>query len=63
MNTTQKKKGRPTTNPKINRLEIRLSVSENKLLDECVERTGKTRTDIIIDGITMVHKTTQEIAL
>lgn len=51
--------GRPTTNPKTKRLEIRLSESENNLLEECVRRTGRDRTAVIIKGITMVYKELQ----
>ena len=48
--------GRPTDNPKTNRLEIRLNCSDNALLNECVEKSGKTKTDIIVEGIRLVHK-------
>lgn len=52
----KKKMGRPTENPKTRRLEIRLSESENKMLDECAERAEKSRTEIIVLGIELVHK-------
>ena len=48
--------GRPTTNPKTIRLEIRLSESENVLLEECVRKTGRSKTDIIVKGISLVNK-------
>lgn len=48
--------GRPTTNPKTIRLEIRLSESENILLEECVRKTGHSKTDIIVKGISLVNK-------
>ena len=48
--------GRPTTAPKTRRLEIRLTESENDMLLECTEKTGKDRTAIIIEGITSIYK-------
>ena len=54
MEVKKKKMGRPTTNPKTKRLEIRLSESENNLLEECVRRTGRDRTAVIVKGIAMV---------
>ena len=59
MEVKKKKLGRPTTNPKTTRLEIRLSESESNLLDECVRRTGKDRTAVIVKGIAMVYNATQ----
>ena len=65
-NTAYRKKsnnpnmGRPTTNPKNNRLEIRLTDSEKNMLDECVRRTGGSKTDVIVKGILMVYKETQK---
>lgn len=52
--------GRPTVNPKNNRLEIRLSDSESNMLDECVRRTGRNKTDVIVKGISMVYKAAQK---
>ena len=59
MDVKKKKMGRPTVNPKTKRLEIRLSESESNLLDECVRRTGKDRTAVIVKGIAMVYNATQ----
>lgn len=59
MEVEKKKMGRPTVNPKTKRLEIRLSESESNLLDECVRRTGKDRTAVIVKGIAMVYNATQ----
>ncbi len=59
MEVKKKKMGRPTTNPKTKRLEIRLSESENTLLEECVKRTGRDRTAVIVKGIAMVYNSTQ----
>ena len=60
MEVKKKKMGRPTTNPKTKRLEIRLSESENNLLEECVRRTGRDRTAVIVKGIAMVYNSTQQ---
>lgn len=54
--TTNPNMGRPTTAPKTRRLEIRLTESENDMLLECAEKTGKDRTAIIIEGITSIYK-------
>lgn len=56
MESTKKKMGRPTENPKTRRLEIRLSDSEAKMLDDCAKKMGKSRTDVIMKGIAMVHE-------
>lgn len=51
--------GRPRTNRNV-RIELRLTEGENKLLEECSQRTGKTRTAVIVKGIAMVHKALEE---
>lgn len=48
--------GRPTVNPKNIRVDIRLSESENALLEDCVKRTGKTKSDVIINGLTLLYQ-------
>ncbi len=48
--------GRPTQNPKIHRFEVRLSDNEKNTLEECERITGKKKSDIVIDGITMFYK-------
>ncbi len=50
-------KGRPTSNPKIGRFEIRTSEDEEKMLEYCCKITGKKRTDIVREGIKMVYET------
>ena len=47
-----KKMGRPTDSQKEHRLQIRVDENTLKLLDECVEATGKSR-----NGIETVHRT------
>lgn len=43
-----------TDNPRNVRLEIRLTQSENKMLEECAERLNATKTNVILKGIEMV---------
>jgi len=43
-----------TDNPKNIRLEIRLTKSQNELLEECSERLNATKTDVINKGIQLV---------
>lgn len=52
-----KKMGRPTDSPKEHRLQIRVDENTLKLLDECVEATGKSRSAIVRNGIETVHRT------
>ncbi|WP_175613086.1 hypothetical protein [Fusobacterium mortiferum] len=48
--------GRPTTNPRKIRLEIRLNEDENQMLKECVEKLNLTKTDVLIEGLKEVYK-------
>lgn len=49
--------GRPkTNNPKNIRLEIRLTKSENELLEECAKRLNTTKTEVINKGIGLVKE-------
>ncbi len=48
--------GRPTSNKKTERLEIRLAPNEAKLLEECAEKMGTSKTDIIMKGIRLVKE-------
>lgn len=50
------KMGRPTTNPRKIRLEIRLNEDENKILKECTEKLNLTKTDVLIEGLKEVYK-------
>lgn len=47
-------KGRPTTNRKTERLEIRLAPNELELLNECAERLDISKTEVINRGIRLV---------
>lgn len=46
--------GRPTSNKKTERLEIRLAPNEAALLTECAQRMGTSRTDVINKGVLLV---------
>lgn len=50
--------GRPKTNRNV-RLELRLTEAENALLTKCSEITNRTRTEVIVKGISMVYKELQ----
>lgn len=52
--------GRPTTNPRTGQINVRLSDKELALLNECAERMGTTRTDVIARGIEKVHRELEE---
>ena len=47
-------KGRPTTNKKTERLEIRLAPNELALLQECANELNVSKTDVINKGIALV---------
>lgn len=49
-----------TDNPRNVRLEIRLTQSENKLLEECAKKMNTTKTKVITKGIEMVSKETKK---
>lgn len=48
------KTGRPTSNKRTERLEIRLAPDELELMNECADRLQMTKTQVIIKGIRMV---------
>lgn len=49
-------KGRPTTNKKTERLEIRLAPDELALMQECADRMGATKTEVINRGVVLVKE-------
>lgn len=51
-----KKGTKLTSDPKNVRLEIRLTQSENALLEECAQCLNTTKTDVINKGIQLVNK-------
>lgn len=46
--------GRPTSNKKTERLEIRLTPQEMKDLQDCADRMETSKTDVIIKGVQLV---------
>ena len=52
-----KKIGRPKEeNPRNKRVEIRLTLEQEKMLIECAEKAGLTKTEVIIKGIELSRK-------
>ena len=47
--------GRPTEDPKVNQYRIRLTDEELEKLNYCSKTTGKTKADIIREGIDKVY--------
>lgn len=47
--------GRPTDNPKDKMLPVRLSKEDIEMLQYCVDLTGKTKAEIIREGIREVY--------
>lgn len=47
--------GRPKTVNRTNRLELRLSDSENEQLNKCALILGLTKTDVLVRGIELVY--------
>ena len=47
--------GRPTSNPKINRIELRLSDNDIDKLNLCTEMTGLSKSEVIRLGIDKVY--------
>ena len=56
----KKKMGRPTTNPRTGQINVRLSEKELALLNECAERMGTTRANVIAHGIETVYRELEE---
>ena len=48
------KTGRPTTNKKTERLEIRLTPDELEVMEECAKFLKMSKTDVINKGIKLV---------
>lgn len=48
--------GRPTVNPKKERLGIRVTEEQQRKLEECCRMTGKSKTEVISEGIEMVYE-------
>ena len=48
--------GRPTNDPKIHQTRIRMTQKEWDMLEFCSKTLGKTKTDIVVDGIANIYK-------
>ncbi len=48
--------GRPTTDPKKHETRIRMSDEDIEILEYCAKVTGKSKADIIREGIREVYK-------
>lgn len=48
--------GRPTDNPKKHETRIRMSDEDVKILEDCSKITGKSKADIIREGIRKVYE-------
>lgn len=61
MRTIEKKKmGRPTNDPKSYRVSFRLSEEDVEKINFCTEKTGKSKTDIIRNGISEIYNKIKE---
>lgn len=47
--------GRPTTNPKNIELKVRISNEDKERLDYCIEKSNKTKSEIVREGIEKVY--------
>ena len=48
------KMGRPTDDPKISKIGIRLTATEMQLLNYCADKLGITRTEVITKGVRII---------
>lgn len=48
--------GRPTDDPKIDNLLVRLTAEEKRMLEYCCEKSGKSKTAIVVEGIRKVYE-------
>lgn len=46
--------GRPTSNKKTERLELRLAPDELALMQECADRLGTTKSQVILKGVQLL---------
>ena len=52
--------GRPTQNKKTERIEIRMTLEESQLLNECAERLHVSKTEVLNKGVQLVKKELDE---
>ncbi len=53
---SEKKMGRPTTNPKIYQTRIRMTEEEVQKLNFCSEKLGISKTDVISIAVDKIYK-------
>lgn len=59
--TNNPKMGRPIADePRVHHVSVRLSDKELNILDELISRTGKKRSEVVIDGIMLLSKSLSE---
>ena len=46
--------GRPTSNKKTGRLELRLAPNELAMVQECADRLGTTKAQVLLKGVQLV---------
>ncbi|MCM1509082.1 MAG: hypothetical protein NC177_18380 [Ruminococcus flavefaciens] len=51
--------GRPTDDPKTLSTRIRLSAEDVEMLEYCANKTGKTKAEIIRQGIRVIYESLQ----
>ena len=53
--------GRPTDDPKIHQTRIRMTQSEWDMLEYCAKELGKTKTDIVTEGVEIIYKNLKKL--
>ena len=56
MDKPKKKMGRPTDNPRNQRISLKLTKDEMNHLNECSEILGEPRVNIVSKGIDIIYK-------
>lgn len=56
MEATEKKKGRPTNNPKNIQMRIRMSEEDNSKLEICSKKLNISKSDVVRLGIEKVYQ-------
>lgn len=56
-------RARPTLYPRTIRASIRLSEDEVRMIEECIEKLGTNRSDIISKGIKEIYKKNNSIII
>ncbi len=52
---SDKKMGRPTSNPKNEELKIRISKEDKEKLEYCIKKSNKNKSEIVREGISKVY--------